>query len=87
MGPKGRCGDIEVSLFNTLVEPRLFAPPMEQCTYKTHNLHVLGTFSLMVRKYIRIALRNIVCGYNAQEGIPLFTSPLIIASKYPICES
>ena len=31
--------------------------------------------------------RNTVCGYNAQEGIPLFTSPLIIASKYPICES
>ena len=31
--------------------------------------------------------RNIVCGYNAQEGTRLFTSPLIIASKYPICES
>ena len=30
---------------------------------------------------------NSVCGYSAQAGIRFLTSPLIIASKYPICES
>ena len=66
MGQTQRCADIEVSLVNTLVEPR---PPLHHLWTKTHakvhNLHVACHFSPVFRIHILIALAE---GFNLKGG-------------------